>query len=208
MLDPVFNGIPTIGSGTPSTTADPSLTAPAHFIPLLMAQGPRQVNDGVLNSTTTVTSSTINAGTGDIGRPISATGIPAGTVVANVAANAGATSITLSQPATATASGVQLTLGGGIGTLVTECLWVPNTSGSPTVAGALTLFLEDPGTTFHYEDQVQVLAVTPSTTAPIGPAQFTRSPYSNLLLPPLWQLGFTSTVANQLAIVTAKGLNA
>lgn len=67
----------------------------------------RVVTDGVLNSTTTLTSATAAFLASDVGSAISGTGIPAGTTIA---ARASATSITLSQAATATASGVTLTI--------------------------------------------------------------------------------------------------
>lgn len=70
--------------------------------------GYRQVTDGVLNSTTLITSATANFVQADVGKPISATGIPLG---ATIAAVASATSATLSAAATATASGVTVTLG-------------------------------------------------------------------------------------------------
>lgn len=66
------------------------------------------VNDGVLNSTTTVTSATAKFTPQDVGRTITGTGIPGSTTVA---AYVSATQITLSAAATATASGVSLTLG-------------------------------------------------------------------------------------------------
>lgn len=61
------------------------------------------VTDGVLNSTTTLTSASANFQTTDVGKPIWGTGIPRYTTIA---ARASTTSITLSQAATATASGV------------------------------------------------------------------------------------------------------
>jgi hypothetical protein len=199
--DPQFAGIPVIGSSVLSATADTVYTAPTHTVTLLGGQGPRQVVDGVLNSTTTVTSSTINAGTGDIGRPISATGIPVGTVIDAVAALAGATSITLSQPATASASSVALTLGGGIGTLVQE---VDVIGTGTTVAGVCNTFLYD-GSAYHFHDSFLVTVVTPSTT--VAPFRLSR-PYTGLWIPPGWSYVATSWVASQLANVVASGLNA
>lgn len=70
--------------------------------------GHRAVADGVLNTTTTVTSATAAFVQDDVGSPISATGIPSGTTIASVES---ATSITLSAAATATASSVALTIG-------------------------------------------------------------------------------------------------
>lgn len=68
----------------------------------------RTVADGVLNTTTTVTSATAVFTKGDVGSIISATGIPAGTTIASVT---NATTIILSAAATATASSVALTIG-------------------------------------------------------------------------------------------------
>jgi hypothetical protein len=199
-VDPQFAGIPVIGSSVLSATADTVYTAPTHTVNLLMGQGPREVTDGVTNSTTTVASATINAGTGDIGRPISGAGIPNGTVIAAVASAVGATSITLSQPATASASSVALTLGGGIGTLVQE---VDVIGTGTTVAGVCNLFLYD-GSAYHFYDSFLVTAVTPSTTT--APFRLSR-PYTALWIPPLWSLVATSWVASQLANVVATGLN-
>jgi len=196
-VDPQFAGLPVV-----SATADTVYTAPTHTVALLMGQGPRQVTDGVTNSTTTVTSATINAGTGDIGRPISGGSIPNGTVIANVAALAGATSITLSQPATASASALTLTLGGGIGTLIQE---VDVIGTGTTVAGVCNTFLVDPASAYHFHDSFIISAVTPSTSA--AAFRLTR-PYTGLWLPPGWTFVATSWVASQLANVVASGLNA
>jgi hypothetical protein len=202
-LDPQFGSIPVVGSNVPSATADSSLTAPAHAVTLLGGQSPRQVIDGTTATNTTVTSATAAFNSGDIGRPISGGSIPSGTIITVVAS---ATSVTISQPATATASALTLTLGGGTGTRVEQVVWIPNTSGSPTVAGALTLFLYD-GTTYHYIDSAQVTAQTPSTTVPISNTNFVKSPYTNLWVPNGWTLVFSSTVASQLTTVTAWGEN-
>jgi hypothetical protein len=70
--------------------------------------GSRVVTDGVLNETTTLTSATAVFTQGDVGKPISATGIPASTTIASVTS---ATSIVLSAAATATASSVSVTIG-------------------------------------------------------------------------------------------------
>lgn len=66
----------------------------------------RTVADGVLNSTTTVTSATAAFVAGDVGKLVVGTGIPAGTTIAS---RTNATTIVLSQAATGTASGVSLT---------------------------------------------------------------------------------------------------
>lgn len=70
--------------------------------------GSRGVTDGVLNSTTTVTSATAVFTDADRGKVIAATGITAGTTILSVES---ATSITLSATATATATSVALTIG-------------------------------------------------------------------------------------------------
>lgn len=67
----------------------------------------RTVTDGVLNSTTTMTSATAAFTAADIGRRVVGTGVPVGTVITAVASG---TSVTLSAAATATASGVTITV--------------------------------------------------------------------------------------------------
>lgn len=74
----------------------------------------RTVTDGVLNTTTTVTSATaafVGAGWGDVGGDVGAaiagTGIPAGAIIVQVV---NATTVVISAAATATASGVTLTI--------------------------------------------------------------------------------------------------
>ena len=121
-----FFGIPVVGSSVPSASADNTLTAPTHSVTLLGGQGPRQVVDGVTNSTTLLTSATASFNSGDVGRPVSGSGIPTGTVIAFVGSS---TSVTMSQPATASASGVTVTFAGGIGTKVETVFYIPN--GSP-----------------------------------------------------------------------------
>lgn len=68
----------------------------------------RSVSDAVLNSTTTITSATLAFVAGDVGKPISGTGIPPNTVIASVT---NATTAVMSAAATASASGVSVTLG-------------------------------------------------------------------------------------------------
>lgn len=68
----------------------------------------RTVADGVLNTTTLVTSATAVFNADDVGKPISGTGIPPGATIASVTS---ATNIVLSAAATATATGVTLTIG-------------------------------------------------------------------------------------------------
>jgi hypothetical protein len=67
----------------------------------------RSVADGVLNSTTTVTSATAAFVAGDVGSYITGTGIPAGATIASVT---NGTTVIISVAATATASGVSLTI--------------------------------------------------------------------------------------------------
>lgn len=67
----------------------------------------RSVADGVLNSTTTVTSATAAFTSADVGASISGTGIPGGATITTV--NSG-TSVTISAAATATNTGVTLTI--------------------------------------------------------------------------------------------------
>ena len=67
----------------------------------------RSVTDGVLNSTTTVTSATAAFTSADVGSAITGTGIPAGATIASVT---NATTVVISAAATATATGVTLTI--------------------------------------------------------------------------------------------------
>lgn len=71
------------------------------------ANSTRTVTDGVLNSTTTLTSATGAFTVNDVGDPVSGTGIPAGTTIQ---AYVSATQVTLSAAATATATGVTVTI--------------------------------------------------------------------------------------------------
>jgi len=75
--------------------------------------GSRVVTDGVLNSTTTVTSATAVFSSADVDMPISGTGIPVGATIASVT---NATTIVLSAAATATATGRTLTIGPALAT--------------------------------------------------------------------------------------------
>lgn len=70
--------------------------------------GSRVVTDGVLNTTTLVTSATAAFTAADVGKSISGTGIPTGAYIASVTS---ATNIVLSAAATATASSVSITIG-------------------------------------------------------------------------------------------------
>lgn len=68
---------------------------------------PRTVADGVLNSSTTVTSATAAFTSSDVGAGITGTGIPGSTTIASVT---NATTVVISASATATSSGVSLTV--------------------------------------------------------------------------------------------------
>lgn len=198
--DPQFAALPAVGSAPLSATADTSYTAPTHTVTLLGGQGPRQVVDGVTNTTTLLTSATAVFNSGDIGRPVSGAGIPVGTVIA---AFASATNVTLSQPATASASSVTITLGGGVGTLLQEVVVI---GAGTTVAGMCNTFLYDaPNTTYHFHDTFIVTVVAPSTT--VAAFRLFRD-YQNVWIPPGWLYVASSWVASQLANVVATGLNA
>lgn len=192
---PAFASLPVVGAAAVSATIETSYTTPAQSVVVFKATGARVVTDGVTNATTTVTSATAAFGAGDLGRPISGSGIPTGTVITAVAS---ATSVTISAPATASATGVTLTLAGGIGAkieeLVVEGLGV-------TVAGVLVHSLFD-GTTYHSFDSTVVTVVTPTTAV----APFRSSTrYANLFLPAGWSIVTSSWVASQLAKVTVIG---
>jgi hypothetical protein len=192
---PAFTNVPVVGAAAVSATIETSYTAPAQSVTVFKATGARIVTDGVTASNTTVTSATAAFGAGDLGRPISGSGIPTGTVIAAVAS---ATSITISAPATASASGVTLTLGGGYGAKLEEIIAVGL---GTTVAGILVYSIYD-NTTYHSFDSTVVTVVTPSTTtAPFRASQR----YANLFLPPTFSLVVSSWVANQLIKVIAIG---
>lgn len=70
-------------------------------------QSVRSVSDGVLNQTTTVTSATANFTSADVGKPISATGIPFGSTIVTVS---NSTTVIISSPATVTSTGVSITI--------------------------------------------------------------------------------------------------
>lgn len=193
---PAFASTPVVGAVAVSATIETSYTVPAQSVTVFKATGQRVVTDGVTTSTsTTVTSATAVFAAGDLGRPISGSGIPSGAVIV---AFSSATSVTISAPATATASGVTLTLGGGIGAKIEEL--VVEGLGT-TVLGILVYSLFD-GTTYHSFDSTAITVVTPSTsTAPFRASQR----YPNLFLPAGWSIVVSSWVASQLAKVTALG---
>jgi hypothetical protein len=103
-----FGDIAIVGKGRAGTPASggAEFTNPAAAIAAYPVS--RSVTDGVLNSTITVTSATASFVASDVGRPVTGTGIPAGTTIVNVT---NGTTIVLSAAATATATGVALTLG-------------------------------------------------------------------------------------------------
>lgn len=78
----------------------------------LRAYGLRTVADGVLNSSTTVTSATAVFTSDDVGAAIAGTGIPGG---ATIVTRNSATEVIISAAATATATGVSLSIGTTIG---------------------------------------------------------------------------------------------
>lgn len=103
----------------------------------------RKVTDGVTTSgDATVTSATAAFAATDVGRPISGTGIPASTTIATINS---ATSIELSQNATANGTGITLTIGqatldgvqveaGWPGdTLKSEAVWIDQLDGEVTI---------------------------------------------------------------------------
>lgn len=67
----------------------------------------RTVTDGVLNSTTTITSASAAFVAGDVGAKVTGTGIPVNTVIAS---RTNSTTVVLSHAATATATGVHITI--------------------------------------------------------------------------------------------------
>jgi hypothetical protein len=94
-----------------STTAQPlraifivPSSGPTLYINAGIARTP---TDGVLNSTTTVTSATASFSTSDVGAAITGTGIPTSTTIVSVTS---ATSVVLSHAATATSTGVSITI--------------------------------------------------------------------------------------------------
>ena len=194
---PNYAAAPVITSGVINATADTSYTAPSHTVTVAAAQGPRIVTDGVLNSTTLLTSATAAFNVGDISRPVSASGIPAGTTIVAVAS---ATNVTLSAPATASTSGVTVTLGGGQGCIVPE---ITVTGIGTTVAGVINLFVLNGGVYSLYDSFV-VTVVTPSTTT--APFRAVHD-YGNLWLPPTASLVASSWAASQLAAVSCAQLN-
>jgi hypothetical protein len=104
-----FGDIAIVGQGPAGTAASAPVefTNPADAVTIYSLPG-RTVTDGVLNSTTTVTSATAAFTASDVGRPVSGVGIPAGATIATVT---NATTVQLSVAASATASGVTLTFG-------------------------------------------------------------------------------------------------
>lgn len=95
-------------------TVNMNLIVPGYGYPGTGPDENRSVADGVTNSTTTVTSATAAFTANDIGQAITGAGIPAGSTITAVGSG---TSVTISQAATASATGVTLTIGGTGGNL-------------------------------------------------------------------------------------------
>ena len=141
-----FGDIAIVGKGRAGTPA----SGPAEFTNPgdAFARYPvvRSVKDGVLNSTTTVTSATANFVAADVGRPVTGTGIPNGTTITTVT---NGTTVVLSAAATSTAAGVALTFGA-----------LPNERTSTDLAAAIAIaFRQTPPPTRIWG--VQVDATTP-----------------------------------------------
>lgn len=88
----------------------------------------RAVSNGVLNSTTTVTSATIAFTANDVGSTIAGTGIPTGTIISSVT---NATTAIMNNTATATATGVTVTISPGFG--IDQTIGTPYTGTQPYV---------------------------------------------------------------------------
>ena len=97
-----------IVSVTSATVAVLNLATTGGGSGLTINIGPRTVADGVLNSTTTVTSATAAFTASDVGAQITGSGIPAGTTILSVDSGS---SITLSQPVLGDAVTVTLVIG-------------------------------------------------------------------------------------------------
>lgn len=85
-------------------------------------------SNGVLNSSTTVTSATIGFAQTDVGSVIAGTGIPTGTIIASVT---NATTAIMNSAATATATGVTITITAGSG--IDQTIGTPYTGGESIV---------------------------------------------------------------------------
>jgi hypothetical protein len=97
-----YGTIAIIGKGraTTAASAPKAFTDPGDARSYYSADG-RSFSDGALNGTTALTQ-------GDVGRPVSGRGIAEDTTITTVTS---ATAVVLSKPATATATGVSVTLG-------------------------------------------------------------------------------------------------
>jgi len=91
-------------------TVNMNLIVPGFGYPGTGPDQNRSVADGVLNSTTTVTSATAAFTALDVGQGIAGAGIPAGAYIVTVT---NGTTVVISAAATATGSGVTLTIGPG-----------------------------------------------------------------------------------------------
>jgi len=104
-----YNRVPAqapYGTWAAYTNAD-CTTAPIVYADVVLP-GLRSVADGVTTSgSATVSSATASFGSKDVGRLILASGVPAGSSIATVVS---ATQVTLTNPATATASGLAMTV--------------------------------------------------------------------------------------------------
>lgn len=204
---PQFSSFPIVGSAAVNALADTSYTAPVNTVTVVTATGARQFTDGkVTVGTTTLTSPAKAAfAVGDVGRPVSGTGIPSGTVILSVVS---ATKATMSKPATATHTPVTVTLGGGYGAQVLQVTCVGN-SATATKAGMVNLFLKDPAGVFHFINTFLITAVTPAATvAPFGAGVMTSEGTwkpQNLFLPAGWSLCASSFTATQHITVNAFG---
>jgi len=89
----------------------------------------RIVTDGVTNTTTTFTSATAQFSAADVGRTLSATGVPAGATISSVT---NPTTVVLSAAATATATGLTTTIGTAATVYVSVSLVPVGGTGGPT----------------------------------------------------------------------------
>lgn len=96
----------------------------------------RTITDGVLNSTNTITSATAAFNGNDVGKRVVGTGIPVGATIQTIV---DPTSVTISAPATATASGVTLVIG-------TENVGLFAEGGVGATSGRFALKIFIPGT--------------------------------------------------------------
>lgn len=140
----------------------------------------RTTADGVLNSTTTLTSATMAFVGGDVGKDITGIGIPANTVIASVT---NGTTVIMSQAATATGGGVSITVGGTTSHPITA-----RTSGLPP-SYSISDFYGIAGTNTRAQagSYIESVAISGGST---GPLKFTvttigtASPFAGLKAKP------------------------